>query len=70
MWILESITDYIAEVTWRNLAQAVEHDTRMEAYAHVQQLELAYGEDQSSGGRMAVLNDDVNQLERVLDHSQ
>jgi ATP-binding cassette subfamily B protein len=67
VWILESITDYIADVTWRNLAQAVEHDTRMEAYAHVQRLELAYFEDRSAGGLMAVLNDDVNQLERFLD---
>jgi ATP-binding cassette subfamily B protein len=67
VWILESVTDYVAEVLWRNLAQAIEHDTRMEAYRHVQQLELAYFEDHSSGGLMAVLNDDVNQLERFLD---
>jgi ATP-binding cassette subfamily B protein len=67
VWILESITDYIAEVMWRNLAQSLEHDTRMEAYRHVQELELAYFEDHSSGGLMAVLNDDVNQLERFLD---
>src|SRR5690606_26623360 len=67
VWVLESLTDYIAEVTWRNLAQAVEHDTRMEAYRHVQDLEMAYFEDTSSGGLMSVLNDDVNQLERFLD---
>jgi len=67
VWILESITDYIAEVTWRNLAQSIEHDMRMDAYRHVQELELAYFEDRSSGGLMAVLNDDVNQLERFLD---
>ncbi|MEX2292233.1 MAG: ABC transporter ATP-binding protein [Acidimicrobiales bacterium] len=67
IWVLESVTDYIADITWRNLAQAIEHDTRMEAYAHVQHLELAYFEDRSSGGLMAVLNDDVNQLERFLD---
>jgi len=67
VWIAESITDYIAEVTWRNLAQSVEHDLRMAAYEHVQDLEVAYFEDRSSGGLMAVLNDDVNQLERFLD---
>src|SRR3546814_9786990 len=39
----------------------------MEAYGHVQSLELAYFEDRSSGGLMSVLNDDVNQLERLLD---
>ena len=26
IWVLESITDYIAEVLWRNLAQDIEHD--------------------------------------------
>jgi ATP-binding cassette subfamily B protein len=67
VWVAESITDYIADITWRNLAQTIEHDMRMEAYAHVQHLELAYFEDRSSGGLMAVLNDDVNQLERFLD---
>src|SRR5689334_358935 len=67
VWVLESVTDYIAEVMWRNLAQTIEHDMRMDAYRHVQELELAYFEDRSSGGLMAVLNDDVNQLERFLD---
>ena len=67
VWILESITDYLADVTWRTLAQSIEHDTRMEAYRHVQQLELGYFEDHSSGGLMSILNDDVNQLERFLD---
>ena len=67
VWIAESVTDYIADLTWRNLAQDIEHDVRMDAYRHVQELELAYFEDRSSGGLMAVLNDDVNQLERFLD---
>jgi len=33
----------------------------------VQRLELAWFEDQSTGGLLAILNDDVNQLERFLD---
>jgi ATP-binding cassette subfamily B protein len=67
VWVLESTSDYVAHLYWRNLAQAVEHDMRMEAYTHVQELELAYFEDRSSGGLIAILNDDVNQLERFLD---
>jgi ATP-binding cassette subfamily B protein len=67
VWLAESITEYIARVTWRNLAQTLEHDTRMEAYTHVQRLEMASFEDTSSGGLIAILNDDVNQLERFLD---
>ncbi len=67
IWVCESATDYAAHRTWRNLAQAVEHDTRMEAYRHIQSLEMAYFEDTTSGGLMTILNDDVNQLERFLD---
>ena len=52
---------------WRNLAQTVQHEMRVEAYEHVQSLELAYFEDRSTGGLMSVLNDDINQLERFLD---
>ncbi|MEO1164443.1 MAG: ABC transporter ATP-binding protein, partial [Chloroflexota bacterium] len=67
VWILESVFEYMHRVWWRNLAQVVEHDMRVDAYSHVQNLELAYFEDRSTGGLMSILNDDVNQLERFLD---
>ncbi|MGE0193242.1 MAG: ABC transporter ATP-binding protein [Planctomycetota bacterium] len=66
-WVLESWFQYIGDVGWRNLAQTVQHGLRRDAYAHVQDLEMAWFEDESTGGLMAVLNDDVNQLERFLD---
>ena len=67
VWVLESVFEYAYRVAWRNLAQTVEHELRLETYAHVQDLDLAYFEDASTGGLMSVLNDDVNQLERFLD---
>jgi ATP-binding cassette subfamily B protein len=67
VWILESLTEYLAMVTWRNLAQDIQHDLRTDAYAHVQDLELAWFEDRASGSLLTILNDDVNQLERFLD---
>ena len=67
VWVVESATDYMAQLLWRNLAQTIEHEARMDAYRHVQRLELAWFEDQSTGGLLAILNDDVNQLERFLD---
>ncbi len=67
-WLLESLTDYVAHVLWRNLAQTVQHDLRLATYRHVQNLEVAWFEDTTSGGLLAVLNDDINQLERFLDH--
>src|SRR5690606_686239 len=45
----------------------IEHEARMDAYRHVQDLEVAWFEDQSTGGLLSILNDDVNQLERFLD---
>ncbi|MBV9953536.1 MAG: ABC transporter ATP-binding protein [Acidimicrobiia bacterium] len=67
VWLGESGSEYVAQVLWRNLAQTVEHEARMDAYRHVQDLELAWFEDQSTGGLLSILNDDVNQLERFLD---
>ncbi len=67
VWIIESISDYIARVLWRGLAQGVEHDLRVEAYDHVQHLDLGWHEARPAGSTLATLNDDVNQLERFLD---
>ena len=67
IWGLESFFQYVASLKWRNLAQSVQHELRMDAYGHVQGLELSYFEDRATGDLMAVLNDDVNQLERFLD---
>ena len=66
IWILESYTEYLYEVKWRNLAQSLQHELRLDAYAHVQQLSLAFFEDKSSGQLLSILNDDINQLERFL----
>jgi len=66
-WIFESVFGYLSAITWRNLAQTIEHELRTDLYAHVQSLEVAYFEDTTSGGLLSVLNDDINQLERFLD---
>ena len=67
IWILESAFEYAYTRLWRNLAQEVQHDIRLDAYRHVQDLELAYFEERSTGALLSVLNDDINQLERFLD---
>lgn len=48
------------------LAQQVQHDLRLDAYNRMQEREMAYFEQQRTGNLMAMLNDDVNQLERFL----
>ncbi|MEG3850746.1 ABC transporter ATP-binding protein [Microcoleus sp. herbarium19] len=67
VWALESIFEYAYAYLWRNLAQDIEHDLRLEAYSHLQELELAYFEERSTGGLISILNDDINQLEHFLD---
>ena len=66
IWVFESLFEYLYALRWRNLAQNLQHDLRMEAYRHVQRLELAWFERRRTGNLMAVLNDDINQLERFL----
>ena len=67
IWGLESLFEYIYKKLWRNLAQDIQHDLRIDAYSHVQELELAYFEERSTGSLLSILNDDINQLERFLD---
>ncbi len=68
VWGFESLFQYLYSVLWRNLAQSVQHDLRQDAYDHLQSLDMVYFEDRSTGSLISVLNDDVNQLERFLDH--
>jgi ATP-binding cassette subfamily B protein len=65
-WVLESASQYVADRLWRGLSQDLQHDLRLDAYRHVQDLDTAWFEDRESGRLLTVLND-VNQLERFLD---
>jgi ATP-binding cassette subfamily B protein len=66
-WGLESIFQYAYARLWRNLAQTIQHELRLDAYSHLQSLEQEFFEERSTGGLMSILNDDINQLERFLD---
>jgi len=67
VWAFESLFEFLLLVLWRNLSQSLQHDLRMDAYGHVQNLDMAWFENTSTGNLVAILNDDVNQLERFLD---
>ena len=67
VWGFESLFEYLAKVSWRNLAQTVEHELRVDGYVALQGLDLEFFESRPTGDLVAVLNDDVNQLERFLD---
>ena len=67
VWGFESVFEFLLLVLWRNTAQRLQHDLRLDAYGHLQELDMAWFEDASTGNLVAILNDDVNQLERFLD---
>ena len=67
IWSLESLFQYLYSINWRNISQNVEHYIRLDAYDHVQKLDLSWYENENIGNITAILNDDVNQLERFLD---
>ncbi len=66
IWIMESTFEYLYQVRWRNIAQDIQHGLRRDTYAHVQTLPFSVLQDQRTGQTLAVLNDDINQLERFL----
>jgi len=68
IWALESLFEYLYMIEWRGLAQNVEHDLRVKTYDHAQRLDLDWHEKQSVGNITAILNDDINQLERFLNN--
>ena len=67
VWATESVFEYLYATAWRTLAQTVQHELRLDAWAHAQRLDLSWHADRSRGEAMSILNDDVNQLERFLD---
>ncbi len=67
IWAGESLFEYLFQIAWRNLAQRLQSDLRQDAYEHTQKLDMSFFESRSSGQLVAIMNDDVNQLERFLD---
>ncbi|MCB1609397.1 MAG: hypothetical protein KDI71_20730, partial [Xanthomonadales bacterium] len=60
IWAGESLFEYLHLLLWRGLAQDLQHDLRVDGFAHLTHLDLAYFEDQRGGNLVAILNDDIN----------
>jgi ATP-binding cassette subfamily B protein len=67
IWGLESLFEYFYAVLWRNLAQTVQHNLRIKTFNHVQNQSMTWFDEHQKGDLLAIMNDDVNQLERFLD---
>ncbi len=64
---LESLFEYLFSIRWWSLAQLVQHNFRMQAFEHVQKSTITSFSKQKTGNLLAILNDDINQLERFLE---
>ncbi|MBK54890.1 MAG: ABC transporter [Euryarchaeota archaeon] len=67
VWVLESMFEYWFGILWRNLAQTVQHEMRMDAFRHVEKQGMGWFDERQKGDLLAIMNDDINQLERFLD---
>ena len=49
IWVGESLFQYLYQLQWRTLSQSVEHRLRLEAWGHVQRLEMTWFSMQPKG---------------------
>ncbi|MEA2600450.1 MAG: ATP-binding cassette, subfamily bacterial [Acidobacteriota bacterium] len=66
IFFFESLFQWMYQAGFMTLAQRVQHDLRMDVYNRIQSREIAFFEEHRLGEMLAMLNDDVNQLERFL----
>jgi len=66
VWAMESLFQFLHEIQWKSVAQELQHNFRIDAYKHVQNLDLSWHSDNRIGNVQSILNDDINQLERFL----
>ena len=62
----ESLFQWLYNYGFLTLAQKVQHKLRMDTYKQIQKREMAFFENHRLGNTLAILNDDINQLERFL----
>lgn len=65
---LESFFEYLYSITWKDLAQLIQHKLRIDAYQHIQKLDMQYFEEKSTGLLLNILVDDINLLEQFFNN--
>lgn len=63
---LESLTQWMMSMGFMSMSQHAQHRLRLATYNQMQAREMAFFERHRLGETLAMLNDDVNQLERFL----
>lgn len=63
-----TLTEYHAKTAWQRYAAGIEHALRVKAYAHVQNLDAAYLDNQNTGQILSVVHDDTVKMREFLSH--
>jgi ATP-binding cassette subfamily B protein len=64
---LETRTNYQSHALWQRYATEVEHALRMRAFSHIEYLDMAYLDDQSTSQLMSLVHHDSAQVRRFLE---
>ena len=64
--LVGALASYLGSYGWNRFAQTIQHDLRTDAYEHLQAQDRAFFDGSRTGELLAVLNNDVNQLESFL----
>ncbi|MEM7481927.1 MAG: ABC transporter ATP-binding protein [Acidobacteriota bacterium] len=66
IFVLESAFEVAYKRLWRDLAQRIQHDLRVQTYEHLQAMRLGDLLDENAGDLATVLSDNINDLETFL----
>lgn len=63
---LQSVGHFASRYFFQTTAQKVQHDLRHDTYDHMQRLSMEFYDNHETGGMMAILNSDINRLEKFF----
>ncbi len=62
----ESFFEWLYQLGFRRVSQDIQHRLRLDAYAHLQDREMAFFENNRTGNLLSILYNDISQMERFL----
>ena len=69
IFALESLSQWAYSYGFMTVSQDMQHKLRIDAYSRMQDREIRFFEEHRLGKTLAMLNDDVNQLERFFNNA-
>lgn len=66
LYCFESFFEFFHSLFWKDIGQDIQHNLRIDAYRHLQRLEMGFFEEKSVGNLLTILSDDINLLEQFF----